>query len=117
MLTHKLFPGGAVSLEALLDQLGVLLQRRISLESTRTSLGATPVKIVAGVELERQTRCLGPKERVIRPATVWNVNCSRIVPSVEMGTDESFVGDSSRSRDWWLGADRRGAAELNQQRA
>jgi hypothetical protein len=49
VLAYKLLPGGAISLEALLDQLGILLQRRISLESTRTSLGATPVKIVAGV--------------------------------------------------------------------
>jgi hypothetical protein len=49
MLTHKLFPGGAVSLEALLDQLGVLLQRRISLESKKASLGITPVKMVAGL--------------------------------------------------------------------
>jgi len=50
MATHKLLPGRAISLEALLDQLGILLQRKISLESTRASLGATPVKIVAGVE-------------------------------------------------------------------
>jgi hypothetical protein len=35
--THKLLPGGAVSLEALLDQLGILLQRKVSLESTRAS--------------------------------------------------------------------------------
>jgi hypothetical protein len=80
VLAHKLLPGRAISLEALLDQLGILLQRKISLESTRASLGATPVKIVAGFEFLRQTRCLGPIERVIRLATVWNVNCYRIVP-------------------------------------
>jgi len=45
VLTYKLLPGGAISLEALLDQLGILLQRKISLESTRASLGATPLKI------------------------------------------------------------------------
>jgi hypothetical protein len=61
--THKLLPGRAISLEALLDQLGILLQRKISLESTRASLGATPVKIVAGLGMQRQTRCLQPIER------------------------------------------------------
>jgi hypothetical protein len=33
MAAHKLFPGRTVALEALLDQLGILLQRLISLES------------------------------------------------------------------------------------
>src|SRR6266481_6213737 len=33
MAAHKLFPGRSVALEALLDQLGILLQRLISLES------------------------------------------------------------------------------------
>jgi hypothetical protein len=33
VLTHKFLPGRAISLEALLDQLDVLLQRFISLES------------------------------------------------------------------------------------
>jgi hypothetical protein len=33
MATHKLLPGRTVALEALLDQLGILLQRLISLES------------------------------------------------------------------------------------
>jgi hypothetical protein len=47
----------------LLDQLGILLQRKISLESIRASLGATPVKIVAGPGIERQTRRLQPIER------------------------------------------------------
>jgi len=32
MATHKFFPGRPVALEALLDQLGILLQRIISLE-------------------------------------------------------------------------------------
>jgi hypothetical protein len=63
MATHKLLPGRAISLEALLDQLGVLLQRKISLESTRASLGTTPVKIVAGLEKQRQTRNLQPIDR------------------------------------------------------
>jgi len=93
MATHKLLPGRANSLEALLDQLGILLQRKISLESTRTSLGPTPVAIFAGLGKQRQTRCLEPFERVIRPATVWNVNCSRIVPLAEMSTDEPFLKD------------------------
>jgi hypothetical protein len=35
VLAHKLLPGGTISLEALLDQLGILLQRKISLESAR----------------------------------------------------------------------------------
>jgi hypothetical protein len=61
--THKLLPGRAISLEALLDQLGILLQRKISLESIRASLGATPVKIVAGLGMQRQTWCLQPIER------------------------------------------------------
>ena len=52
VLTYKLLPGRAISLEALLDQLGILLQRKISLESIRASLGATPVKIVAERPLE-----------------------------------------------------------------
>src|SRR5262249_2274066 len=46
MATHKLLPGGAVSLEALLDQLGILLQRKVSLESTQASLRG-PVKLPA----------------------------------------------------------------------
>ena len=33
MAAHKLLPGRTVALEALLDQLGILLQRLISLES------------------------------------------------------------------------------------
>jgi hypothetical protein len=33
MAAHKLLPGRAIALEALLDQLGVLLQRFISLKS------------------------------------------------------------------------------------
>jgi hypothetical protein len=33
MAAHKLLPGRSVALEALLDQLGILLQRLISLES------------------------------------------------------------------------------------
>jgi hypothetical protein len=33
MAAHKLFPGRTVALEAMLDQLGILLQRFISLES------------------------------------------------------------------------------------
>jgi hypothetical protein len=48
---YKLLPGGSVSLEALLDQLGILLQRLISLESWYVS-----------------------------PRTLWNVNCHRKVP-------------------------------------
>ena len=33
MASHKLFPGRTVAVEAMLDQLGILLQRLISLES------------------------------------------------------------------------------------
>ena len=77
--------------------MGILLQRKISLESTRASLGATPVKVVAGLGKQRQTRCLGPIERpfegLVRPATVWNVNCYRIVPRNELDTDRSCVRD------------------------
>jgi hypothetical protein len=47
----------------LLDQLGILLQRKISLESIRASLGVTPVKIVAGLGMQRQTRRFRPIER------------------------------------------------------
>jgi hypothetical protein len=52
MAAHKFLPGRPVALEALLDQLGVLLQRIISLELLATFLGLQ----------------------------LWNVNCSRNVP-------------------------------------
>jgi hypothetical protein len=63
MLTYKLLPGRAISLEALLDQLGFLLQRKISLESIKAALGTETLEIVAGPGNQLQIRCLAPCER------------------------------------------------------
>jgi hypothetical protein len=43
MTAHKFLPGRTVALEALLDQLGVLLQRIISLETRYGDLSAPKV--------------------------------------------------------------------------
>jgi hypothetical protein len=45
MATHKLLPGRPVALEALLDQLGILLQRLISLESLFGDMRGRPRSI------------------------------------------------------------------------
>jgi hypothetical protein len=45
MAAHKLFPGRTVALEALLDQLGILLQRLISLESWYGDMRGDPRSI------------------------------------------------------------------------
>jgi hypothetical protein len=83
--THKLFPGRAISLEALLNQLGVLLQRKISLVSTRASL-RTAVTCSAAVR---------PVE-LLSPATLWNVNCPLFVPQPDLATDKSFAAHLTR---------------------
>src|SRR6266404_5329953 len=45
MAAHKLLPGRTVALEALLDQLGILLQRLISLESCYGDMRGDPRSI------------------------------------------------------------------------
>src|SRR5882762_11891168 len=45
MATYKLLPGRTVALEALLDQLGILLQRLISLESCYGDMRGHPRSI------------------------------------------------------------------------
>ena len=100
--THKFLPGRAVSLEALLDQLGILLQRKISLASSKACRKA-PERPLAGLHVRRLPLLpLAPFERPLewpmdwplgrlrRPATVWNVNCHRIVPLVKLATDIPF---------------------------
>src|SRR5690348_18032292 len=54
---HKFLPGRTVALEALLDQLGVLLQRIISLKSRseeHTSELQSPVHLVCRLLLEKK---------------------------------------------------------------
>jgi len=63
------FPGRPVALEALLDQLGILLQRIISL---KTCYGARRVCEPAALsKADRQS---------ISACQLWNVNCCRNVP-------------------------------------
>src|SRR6266852_6196656 len=66
---HKFFPGRPVALEALLDQLGILLQRIISLI---TCYGARRVCEPAALSKSRLAAHLG--------LPIWNVKCSRNVP-------------------------------------
>jgi len=79
--THKFLPGRPVALEALLDQLGILLQRIFSLI---TCYGARRV-----CESASLSKAAGSPSR---PAKLWNVKCSRNVPS---GSDpDAYRSDS-----------------------
>src|SRR6266852_7271496 len=66
---HKFFPGRPVALEALLDQLGILLQRIISLI---TCYGARRVCEAASLSKAAW--------QPISACQLWNVNCCRNVP-------------------------------------
>src|SRR5260370_7597300 len=67
--THKFLPGRPVALEALLDQLGILLQRIISLI---TCYGARRV-------CESATLSMAVWQPILA-CQLWNVKCSRNVP-------------------------------------
>src|SRR5260370_25756593 len=67
--THKFLPGRPVALEALLDQLGILLQRIISLS---TCYGARRVCEAASFSKA--------VSQPISACQLWNVKCSRNVP-------------------------------------
>src|SRR2546425_337405 len=69
MATHKFLPGRPVALEALLDQLGVLLQRIISLI---TCCGAR--RVCESASLSKAVW------QSIPACQLWNVKCSRNVP-------------------------------------
>src|SRR5216684_1447083 len=67
--THKFLPGRPVALEALLDQLGILLQRIISLI---TCYGAR--RVCESASLSKAVW------QSILACQLWNVKCSRNVP-------------------------------------
>src|ERR1700686_1190157 len=67
--THKFLPGRPVALEALLDQLGVLLQRLISLI---TCYGAR--RVCESASLSKAAW------QSISACQLWNVKCSPNVP-------------------------------------
>src|SRR6267143_1261450 len=69
MATHKFLPGRPVALEALLDQLGILLQRIISLI---TCCGAR--RVCESASLSKAVW------QSISACQLWNVKCSRNVP-------------------------------------
>jgi hypothetical protein len=69
MPTHKFLPGRPVALEALLDQLGILLQRIISL---LTCCGAR--RVCESASLSKAVW------QSISACQLWNVKCSRNVP-------------------------------------
>src|SRR6266478_7137794 len=69
MTTHKFLPGRPVALEALLDQLGILLQRIISL---LTCCGARRV-----CESASFSKAVWQS---ISACQLWNLKCSRNVP-------------------------------------
>jgi len=68
--THKFLPGRPVALEALLDQLGILLQRIMSLI---TCYGAR--RVCEPASLSKAVW------QSISACQLWNVKCSRKVPS------------------------------------
>src|SRR5947207_8569534 len=78
--THKFLPGRPVALEALLDQLGILLQRIFSL---MTCYGA---RRVCEPALSQKTVW-----QSISACQLWNVKCSRNVPrgTLSPATDHS----------------------------
>src|SRR5438046_9609057 len=67
--THKFLPGRPVALEALLDQLGILLQRIVSLI---TCCGAR--RVCESASLSKAVW------QAISACHLWNVKCSRTVP-------------------------------------
>src|SRR6267154_1141663 len=69
MTTHKFLPGRPVALEALLDQLGILLQRIFSL---MTCYGAR--RVCEPASLSKAVW------QSISACQLWNVKCSRNVP-------------------------------------
>jgi hypothetical protein len=74
---HKLLPGRTVALEALLDQLSILLQRIISLESCPDAVNVRKLSTSA--------------------CQLWNEKCSPNVPSAALALVPTVVGASYAS--------------------
>jgi hypothetical protein len=66
---HKFLPGRPVALEALLDQLGILLQRFISLKTCYGARRVCESVTLSRADWQSNSAC-----------QLWNVNCSRNVP-------------------------------------
>jgi len=69
MATHKFLPGRPVALEALLDQLGILLQRIISLITCYGARRVCETASLSKAVWQSNSAC-----------QLWNEKCSRNVP-------------------------------------